>query len=177
MNGEGNIKFGPVKWIEDLIASKKIGVMESDFRDYGQHITEEVLKMGQNRVARSTVIIITTGMAEQTMQVRDIAPGSGVLVQIGNNIFGILTAGHVLRRNQNTSDNVKLTVIPPSKNLQLTDDIMMIELSSRPCTVAGFHNETEDGPDIAIIPLESRETRILDDCGMVAYNLNKKRWS
>ena len=54
---------------------------------------------------------------------------------------------------------------------------MAVNLSSRPCTVVGFNNETEKGPDIAIIPLASEEWRILEGWGMVAYNLGKERWS
>lgn len=54
---------------------------------------------------------------------------------------------------------------------------MGIDLSSRPYTVDGFDNDSEEGPDIAIIPLKNEEWRILEGWGMVAYNLQKDRWS
>ena len=48
---------------------------------------------------------------------------------------------------------------------------------SRSYTVDGFDNDSEEGPDIAIIPLNNDEWRILDGWGMVAFNLQKDRWS
>ena len=54
---------------------------------------------------------------------------------------------------------------------------MGIDLSSRPYTVDGFDNDSEEGPDIAIIPLKNEEWRVLDGWGMVAYNLQQHRWS
>ena len=53
---------------------------------------------------------------------------------------------------------------------------MGIALSNRPCTVDGFYNESEEGPDIAVIPLANEEWRTLNGWGMVAYNLEKERW-
>jgi len=54
---------------------------------------------------------------------------------------------------------------------------MMLPLPPRRCTVVGIDNETEDGPDIAIIPLEGGEMGTLDAWGITAYNLDKERWS
>ena len=68
-------------------------------------------------------------------------------------------------------------MLAPPKDQNQRRNVTGIKLGSRPCTVVGFYNETEDGPDIAIIPLAITEWRNIEGLGMVAYNLDKERWS
>ena len=110
---------------------------------------------------------------ENSKQAMDITPGSGVVVQLHSDLFGVLTAGHVLRRGDNTRDNAGVTVLALSSHRKRGEDIMTIDLSPRTCTVAGFNNQTEDGPDIAIIPLKSGEMSTLEKWGVIAYNLTR----
>ena len=146
-----------------------------NFGDHRQETKMEVMEAAREWAAQFTVVIGTTGMVQNSKQAKDIVPGSGVVIQQHDNAYGVLTAGHVLRRGDNTSDSASVTLLTPPKHQD--DDTMGIDLQSRPCTVVGFDNDTEEGPDIAIIPLESREVGILDARGIIAYNLDKVRWS
>ena len=98
-------------------------------------------------------------------------------MRLKGDMYGILTAAHVLRRGDNTRVRAGITVLVPPRDGKWESDIRGIELGSRACTVVGFGNESEDGPDIAIVPLALAEWRNLDRLGMVAYNLDKRRWS
>lgn len=143
--------------------------------DFGQEAKMEVMEAAREWAARFTVVIGTTGMAQNSNQVNDLAPSSGVVIQQHGNVYGVLTAGHVLRRGDNTSDSAQVTLLAPPRYSD--DDTLIIDLPRRPCTVVGIDNNTEKGPDIAIIPLESREVGILDARGVITYNLDKERWS
>ena len=173
------MKYSPGQWSERLIDGEMTRTVseEHNLGDYGKETAAEIMAMAQEWVSRFTVVIGTTGMAKDSTDVRAITPGLGVLVQLNNETYGILTAGHVLRRGDNTKDSTSVTVLAPSRSRQQAGDIMGIELSSRSCTVDGIENKSEEGPDIAIIPLEKEEWSTLDRWGMVAYNLNKDRWS
>ena len=173
------MKFNPGQWSEPLIEAATSGVtgIERNLGDYGEETAAEVMATAQEWVARFTVVIGTSGIAENSKDARNITPGSGVLVQLNGDMFGVLTAGHVLRRGDNTRDGASVTILTPPRTQKQGEDVMGIDLSRRPCTVDGFENESEEGPDIAIIPLASEEWRTLDGLGMVAYNLEKNRWS
>ena len=151
--------------------------LHHNFNDYGEKTAGEVMATAQEWVSRFTVVIGTTGMVENSKETRDIMPGSGVLVRLNGDMYGVLTAAHVLRRGENTPDNAGVTLLVPPRQREQSGHVMAIDLSPRPCTVDGFDNESEEGPDIAIIPLAIREWTILDGWGMVAYNLDKERWS
>ena len=145
--------------------------------DYGEETAARVLATAQEWVSRFTVVIGTSGIAKDSKDVKDIMPGSGVLVQLNGHMYGVLTAGHVLRRGDNTKNSASVTIFAPLRSREQGEDVMGIDLSSRACTVDGFDNEREEGPDIAIVPLADGEWRTLEGWGMVAYNLDKKRWS
>ena len=131
----------------------------------------------QKWISRFTVAIGTLGASQNSKDIEEISPGCGVIVQLNNNIYAVLTAAHVLRRGKNTTDNVEVTLIIPPRERNVEENTFFINLQSRPCTIDGFYNETEEGPDIAMIPLLDWEWKVLDAQGMVAYNLDKKRWS
>ena len=173
------MKYSPGKWSEELLGGVKSEEfsIENTLGHYGKETTTEVMRAAQEWVSRFTVVTASTGMVRNSRQARDIAPGSGVIVSLNGHMYGVLTAGHVLRRGDNTPDNAAITVLAPPRDRKQGGYVMAIDLPSRPCTVVGVDNETEDGPDIAIIPLTSEEWRILEGWGMVAYNLDKKRWS
>ena len=173
------MRFSPGKWSEALTdeAKGRSVTVEHNFADYGEEMAAEVMAKAQEWVSRFTVVIGTAGMAKDSNDVRDITPGSGVLVQLNRYMYGVLTAGHVLRRGDNTKNGASVTIFAPPISMKQGKPFMPLALSSRPCTVDGFDNESEEGPDIAIIPLADEEWRILDGRGMVAYNLGKDRWA
>lgn len=169
--------FDPGKWSRMLIeaAKKRESGVVQNLGDFGPETAAEVMEAAREWAAQFTVVIGTTGMTRKSKQAKDIVPGSGVVIRQHGNEYGVLTAGHVLRRGDNTSDSASVTLLIPPKYQD--DDTIGIDLQSRPCTVVGFDNDTEEGPDIAIIPLESREVGILDSRGIIVYNLDKVRRS
>ena len=173
------MKFSPGSWSERLVDGG-IGRPDGEVHnlgDYGEDTAAQVMAVAQECVSRFTVAIGNTGVAKDSTNVKDIVPGSGVLVQINGNIFGVLTAGHVLRRGNNTKRGASVAIFVPPRSRQQGGDVMRIDLPFRRCTVDGFDNDSEEGPDIAIIPLDNEEWKVLDGWGMVAYNLDKVRWS
>ena len=172
------MRFSPGSWSDRLSdggMGRAAGV-EHNLGDYGEETAAEVMAVAQEWVSRFTVVIGTTGMVKDSKDVREMAPGSGVLVQLNCDEYGVLTAGHVLRRGDNTKNGTSVTILAPPRSRKEGEEVMGIDLSCRPCTVDGFNNESEEGPDIAIIPLENEEWRALDRWGMVAYNLDNDRW-
>ena len=169
--------FDPGKWSRTLIeaAKKRPSGVVQNLGDFGPETAAEVMEAAREWAAQFTVVIGKSGMVRNSKQAKDIVPGSGVVIRQNGNAYGVLTAAHVLRRGDNTSDSARVTLLTPPRNSD--DDTLIIDLPSRPCTVVGFDNDTEEGPDIAIIPLESREVGILDARGIIAYNLDKVRRS
>ena len=164
------MKFSPGSWSERLVDGG-IGGPDGEVHnlgDYGEDTAAQVMAVAQECVSRFTVAIGNTGVAKDSTNVKDIVPGSGVLVQINGNIFGVLTAGHVLRRGNNTKRGVSVAIFVPPRSSQQGGDVMRIDLPFRRCTVDGFDNDSEEGPDIAIIPLDNEEWKVLDGWGMVA---------
>ena len=173
------MKLNPGNWSEPLLEAAKTAStgIEQTLRDCGKETAAAVMSTAQEWVSSFTVVIVTSGTSRNSKQTRDMTPGTGVTVRLNGNMFGVLTAAHVLRRGDNTKDKASVTVlVPPTDGIQ-GGDVMAINLGARPCTVAGFHNESEEGPDIAIIPLSIQGWRTLEGFGMVAYNLGKQRWS
>ena len=173
------MKFNPGNWSELLLKRSKTGADDiiHSLGDYGEETAAAVMEVAQKWVSRFTVVIGTTKLVENSKDAADITPGTGVLIQLDGAVYGVLTAGHVLRRGDNTRHSAAVTVLVPPRDREQGGDVMAMNLSSRPHTAVGFNNETEEGPDIAIIPLASGEWRILERWGMVAYNLGKERWS
>lgn len=168
------LEFSPGKWSESLLdgALVREGDVVHNFERYGK-----VTAAAQEKVLQFTVVIANAEIAEDSKDVQDLVPGSGVFVQLSGNLYGVLTAGHVLRRGNNTKNSASVSILGPFTSRKQGENVKRITLSSRPYTVFGFDNETEEGPDIAIIPLEDWECGILDKWGMVAYNIDKVRWS
>lgn len=173
------LEFSPGKWSESLLdgALVREGDVVHNFEHYGKETVNKVTAAAQEKVSQFTVVIGNAEIAEDSKDVQDLVPSTGVFVQLSGNLYGVLTAGHVLRRGDNTKYSASVTIFAPPTSRKLGEDVKAINLLSRPCTVFGFCNETEDGPDIAIIPLKEGERRILDKWGMVAYNIDKERWS
>ncbi len=173
------MKFNPGDWSEALIGGAKgrIGSEEHDLGDYEPAMAARVMTTAQEWVSRYTVVLGNAGLAEESTDVQNIRPGSGVLVKLNSHTYGVLTAGHVLRRGENTKFSASVTIYAPPRSQRRGEDVVRIALSSRPCTVDGFYNESEEGPDIAVIPLANEEWRTLNASGMVAYNLQKDRWA
>ena len=169
--------FDPGKWSRTLIevAEKGATGIEQNLGDYEPETKNKVMEAAREWAEQFTVTIATTGIVRNSKQAKDMAFGSGVVIQQHGNTYGVLTAGHVLRRGDNTSDSASVALLTPPRYED--DDTMGIDLHGRPCTVVGIDNSTEEGPDIAIIPLERREVEILDARGIIAYNLDKVRWS
>lgn len=172
------LEFGPGKWSESLLdgALVKKGDVVCSFGDCGEETANKIIATAQEKVSQFTVVVGNAGIAEDCKDVQDLVPGSGVLVRLSGNLYGVLTAGHVLRRGANTKNSASVTIFAPLTSRKQGEDVKGISLSSKPYTVFGFDNKTEEGPDIAIIPLEESEWRILDRWGMVAYNIDKVRW-
>ena len=173
------MKFGPGKWIENLLddaETEAIG-LEHTLAAYGEDASNAVLQKAQGWVSSFTVAIGTTGKVTSEIAPQEMNPGSGVIVRVRANLYGILTAAHVLNRHGNTKDTAGVTVVAGTRDWDHGGELRRLEIAPRPNTVDGFDNETEQGPDIAIIPLTSGEWRRLNDWGMVAYNLDKRRWS
>ena len=173
------LKFSPGEWSEELFKYAKTGAVgvEQSLGDYGNEVANDVMEAGQKWVSSFTVVIGTAGGASNGRVVRDLVPATGVLVRLKGDMYGILTAAHVLKRGDNTRVRAGVTVLVPPMDRNWESDVRGIELDPRPCTVVGFDNESDDGPDIAIVPLALAEWRNLERLGMVAYNLDKKRWS
>ena len=173
------MKFSPGDWSKALFEATNTGAIHEVqcLGDFGEVTAAEVMCRAQKWATQFTVVIGTTGAVKNSNQATDMTPGSGVVVQLYSNIYGVLTAGHVLRRGDNTRDNAGVAVLAPSSHRKRGEDIMAIDLSPRTCTVAGFDNQTKDGPDIAIIPLKSGEMSTLEKWGVIAYNLSMEQWS
>ena len=173
------MKFNPGPWSEPLLEGAAAGTagMEHTLGAYGEETATRVLDMAQEWVSRFTVVIATARTAGNTKSAADIAPGSGVVVRLDGDVYGVLTAAHVLRRGDNTSDAAQVALLTTTQDRSKPGRVMAIELGARRCTVDGFDNESEAGPDIAIIPLASQERSVLEGWGMIDYNLAKERWS
>lgn len=171
------MKYGPGNWSAQLAertAARATG-MRNSLEAYGQETAARVLDEAQEWVSRFTVVIGTPGLAKSATRVHDIAPGSGVIVRLDNDTYGVLTAGHVLKRGANTRDSVSLALLAPQRGG--ARDVMAIDIPPRPSIASGFDNESESGPDIAFVPISISEWSTLEGWGRVAYNLNRKRWS
>ena len=98
------MKFSPRKWSERLFEGAKTGAADTEHSlgDYGEETAAAAMGVAQEWVSRFTVVIGTTGIVKISKEVRDITPGSGVIVRLNGQMYGVLTAGHVLRRGENT---------------------------------------------------------------------------
>ena len=173
------MKFSPGLWSERLLggAITQPNCEVQNLGDFDEETAAQVMAAAQERVSRFTVVIGNAGVAGDCIDLRCLNPGTGVLVQLDDDVFGVLTAGHVLKRGNNTKSDTSVSIFVPSRRLRQGGDVMRIDLPSRRCTTDGFNNDSEEGPDIAIIPLSNDEWNVLNSWGMVAYNLAKVRWS
>ena len=172
------MKWSPGKWSEQLFETTKKGetCVSRSLVEYGEETATRVLERAQEYVSSFSVVIGTAGIENSSKQVEDMTPASGVTVRLNCGKYGILTAGHVLKRGANTRDRISVTLLAPQRYRKQCEGVMGIDLPPRQCTVVGFDNESKEGPDLAIIPLASSEWRILAGWGMVAYNIDRERW-
>ena len=101
---ESQVKFNPGPWSEPLLEGAAAGTagVEHTLGAYGEETAARVMEMAQEWVSRFTVVIATARTAANTKSATDIAPGSGVVVRLDGDVYGVLTAAHVLRRGDNT---------------------------------------------------------------------------
>ena len=170
---------GPGEWYKQFVTEgkKDLTGSEDTLASFGEDISNKVLESAQVHVSSFSVIITTMGKEHGRKPLENMRPASGVIVQIRDQMYGILTAAHVLRRSKNTRDRAEVTLLASSRGWDHRGVLVSIPLSPRPFTSVGFHNDSEEGPDLAIIPLKSAEWRRLNNRGMVAYNLRKQRFS
>ncbi len=173
------MQYGPGDWYKQFVTEGKKDLTGSEdwLASFGEDISNERLETAQVHASSFSVIITTTGKEHGCKPLESMNPGSGVIVQIRDQVYGILTAAHVLRRSNNTIDSAEVTLLASSRGWDHRGVLDSIPLSPRPFTSVGFHNESEEGPDLAIIPLKIAEWRRLNNRGMVAYNLRKQRFS
>lgn len=170
--------IGPGKWSDWVFA----GADESRIRtaaDYGPEISDEAQTAAQDLLARHTVLIGPVRMEEDIAAGRHISPATGVLVRLCGDVYGILTAAHVLRLDENNrEDAASFTILGlPDPAKQSGIGGAGLHLTDLQCTVDGFDNNTEAGPDIALIPLWKEKWEILEGEGMKAYDLGRARWT
>ena len=173
------MEWNPGTWCEQLFDTTKEGEVR-DWRsvsEYGEETAARVLERAQEYVSSFSLVIGAAGTKNRSKQVEDMAPASGVTVRLSYDMYGVLTAGHVLNRSGNTKHGITVTLLAPQRHRKKSEGVMGMDLPRRQCTVTGFDNESKDGPDLAIIPLTRAEWRILNGWGMVAYDLEKERWS
>lgn len=177
--GQNVPKIGPGKWIEKFLDEKKSEVLglKHTLGAYGEEFAASVLQQAQDRVSSHSVIIGATGKVETGVSPKEMTPGTGVVVKIRGNSYGVLTAGHVLKRPGSTKEEAGVTIVACPRGWDRDGTLLRLEISPRSYTVNGFDNVVEEGPDIAIIPLTNGEWNRLNNGGVVAYNLDKKRWS
>ena len=144
---------------------------------HGEETSTRVLEKAQEWVSRFTVVIGKTGSASTAQRARDIVQGSGVIVKLDDSRYGVLTAAHVLKYGVNTRDSATVTLLALSRDQTKQGEVHFIPLPPRPCAMDGFNNKSETGPDIAFIPITGEEWSALEGWGMIAYNLEKERWS
>lgn len=170
------MKTGPGKWSDWLFADLP-GSQPPSFMDFGEEMSSAVLMAAQDWVAQYTVLVGPDRMEEDIATGRNISPASGVLIRLCGDVYGVLTAAHVLQLgDDNTKDAASVTILAPPKPPGQSGGGM--RLPARRCTVDGFGNKTEHGPDIAVIPLWKEEWETLKGYGWEksAYDLDRVRW-
>lgn len=167
--------IGPGKWSDWVFAGADASQIDS-FADSGPETSNDVQSAAQDLVARHTVLVGPYGMEEDIAAGQHIAPATGVLVQLCGDVYGILTAAHVLRLDENNREGAaSFTILglpDPAKQSGIG-----LRLTDLQCTVDGFDNKTEAGPDIAVIPLWKEKLEILEGQGMKAYDIGRNRWT
>ena len=173
------MEYGPGDWYKQFVTEGKKDLTGSDdtLARYGGELTIDMLEAAQIHVSSFSVIVTTTGKEHGSKPLENMRPASGVIVQIREQMYGILTAAHVLRRGDNSRESAEVTLLASPRGWDHRGVLVPIPLSPRPFTSVGFHNDREAGPDLAIVPLKSAECRHLNGCGMIAYNLRKQRFS
>lgn len=170
--------IGPGTWSDWVYAGADASQIRT-LADYGSEISNEGLMAAQNLLARHTVLIGPGRMEADIAAGLNISPATGVLVQLCGDVYGVLTAAHVLRIDKNNSEDAASFTILGLPDPAKQSDIggVGLRLPDVQCTVDGFDNRTEGGPDIAVIPLWKEKWEILEGQGMKAYNLDRARWT
>ena len=170
--------IGPGQWSDWLFAGIDASQIGS-FADSRPEMSNEVQSAAQDLVARHTVLIGPYRMEEDIAAGRHITPATGVLVQLCGDVYGILTAAHVLRIDKNNrEDAASFTILGlPDPAKQSGIGGVVLRLTDLQCTVDGFDNKTEAGPEIAVIPLWKEKWEFLEGRGMKAYDIGRARWT
>lgn len=173
------MKIGPGVWCEDLFDGAKTVPIGSEhtFLSSGEETTNQVLAKAQEWVSSCSVVIATIWKPRDDKSQLQMKAGSGVIVQLRNEIYGLLTAAHVLSQGDNNRDGAEVTLFASPRNWDRAQGIKSFNLRRRKFTAVGFDNKAQDGPDLAILPLARWEWTHLHSLGMVAYNLDKQRWA
>ena len=168
---------GPGKWSDWVFAGADASQIGTS-ADHGREISNEGLMAAQDLLAQHTVVIGPERMEADMAAGREIKSATGVLVQLCGDVYGVLTAAHVLRIDKNNrEDAASFTIVglpDPNKQSGIRG---VVRLPDVQCTVDGFDNCTERGPDIAVIPLWKEQWEILEGQGMTAYDLDRARWT
>ena len=168
---------GPGKWSDWVFAGGDASRIGS-FADSGPEISNEGLMAAQDLLARHTVLIGPERMDADLAAGREINSATGVLVQFCGEVYGVLTAAHVLQIDKNNrEDAASLTIVGLSDPAKQSRIRGVVRLTDVQCTVDGFDNRTEAGPDIAVVPLWKEQWQILEGQGMKAYDLDRPRWT
>ena len=177
-------KTGPGDWHKQLVPAGMQDLTDSDSPEAlalgkGGPVAEEAQRLAQDRVSSFTMFLFSESEFGGSDPLGRMRPASGVLVRV-NGMHGILTAAHVLRRDNNTPQSVEVTVSGVAKGWNKhergQERLMPVKLTPRKVIAAGFKNEREEGPDLAILPIYPAEMEQFKNQrqGLVAYNLRKK---
>ena len=112
------MKFSPGQWSEKLFDRANIRAVDSiqSLGDFGPELAAEVMATAQDWVSSFTVVVGTSGIEKNCRQVRSMTPATGVIVRLHGDMYGVLTAGHVLNRGENTSKSAAMTILAPPKD-------------------------------------------------------------
>ena len=170
--------IGPGNWSDWVFDGADASQIRTS-ADYGRDFSNKGLNAAQNLLARHTVLIGPERMKADMAARLNISPATGVLVQLCGDVYGVLTAAHVLRIDKNNKeDAASFTILGlPDPTKQSDTGGVGLRLPDVQCTVDGFNNITEGGPDIAVIPLWKEKWEILEGQGMKAYDLDRARWT
>ncbi|MCY4304408.1 MAG: hypothetical protein OXC62_06465 [Aestuariivita sp.] len=122
------MKCTPGLWSEQLIkrGARKTKNEVQNLGDYGKDIADQVMIKAQKNVSRFMVVIGNTGIAGDNKNIQDINPGTGILVQLNNSDFGILTAARVLKRGDNRKNCASVGIFILLENYKQNDKVTTI---------------------------------------------------
>lgn len=177
-------KTGSGDWYKQLTPAGMQDLTDADSPEAlalgkGGPLVEEAQRLAQDRVSSFTMFLFSEADFGGSDPLGRMRPASGVLVRV-NGMHGILTAAHVLRRDNNTPQSVEVTVSGVAKGCNKhergKERLVPVTLTPRRVIAEGFWNKWEQGPDLAILPIYPAEMEQFKNQrqGLVAYNLQKE---